>query len=993
MLNTLPARIPRNKEVTWLTASGSRYDRRFETGLIGQLLRSSDMPAAALERCLCLLETVSQDDWHRALRYGRSADIRAIFEELGELFLSMTKNGPLLITIDDIQYSDRSSIHFLLHLIRRAANAPVLIVISEPIELPLPDPWLRTELLRLPCCQQIRLGPLSRDGVTRLLAQHQPLVLARELTPEFYAITGGNPLLVQALIKDSGTALAEGRVLPQHAFSHAVQASLHRYDPRVIRVAQVLSVLDEAADGEVVSEMLRRTPESANRIIDILRAARLVVGFRLRHKAIRTAVLDGLPPGEQADMHKAAATALHNHYRPARQVAEHLVAVPGWIPAWALQVLCEAAEDALEDGAAEAAVTYLRRAHQDCSGDEVQRAAVLARLCRALWRFDPSAAARRTPELLDAFSAGYLDGPGRMTLIKQLLWEGRAEAAAGIVGTCPAGLEVSAGPDTAALFLVALYPSLADTSLARDRPHTNLAHTFQALRDGGLTEQTLGPVLSSLIALVETNQAEEAETWIGLLLGQSAGRTTSPTWEALLLALQAVARVKRGYYTGAVTSARTAAKTIGPKGWGALIGLPLASLIIATTQLGRTAEAAGLLYHRVPSAMMKGTVGLLYLHARGQYHLAVANVGAALRDFDACNALSAEWGPDARPLLRWQLDWARALLRIGDIQRARQLLTEELLDVPPGDSLTRGTILHLLALTRPFSEQPPLLRHALRLLNGAPTAQAHAYTDLSHALRRLGDQRGAAAAAQRAGSLFSASGTKPCEPNLAHRQPAAAGFGALEARLSNAEQRVARLAAKGFTNGQIACQLHITISTVEQHLTHIYRKLKIQGRVDLQSDRRFALVSRRRRAGDQEPAHGLMCTRLWSPSTRRLARRGSGAGVTCTALPMRHASSRRAPWMYASAMTMEYSISLCSIMQSPAIEVYGPMYEPMTLLPGPTIAGPTMRDLSTLAPGSTTTRPTISLAASTVPDSRGSMLSRTVRLASSRSLTFPVSFQ
>ncbi|MEU9023335.1 cyclic nucleotide-binding domain-containing protein [Actinomadura sp. NPDC048394] len=51
--------------------------------------------------------------------------------------------------------------------------------------------------------------------------------------------------------------------------------------------------------------------------------------------------------------------------------------------------------------------------------------------------------------------------------------------------------------------------------------------------------------------------------------------------------------------------------------------------------------------------------------------------------------------------------------------------------------------------------------------------------------------------------------------------------------LSNAESRVAKLAAKGLTNWQIAVRLHVTPSTVEQHLTRVYRKVGVRTRADL----------------------------------------------------------------------------------------------------------------------------------------------------------------
>jgi DNA-binding CsgD family transcriptional regulator len=53
------------------------------------------------------------------------------------------------------------------------------------------------------------------------------------------------------------------------------------------------------------------------------------------------------------------------------------------------------------------------------------------------------------------------------------------------------------------------------------------------------------------------------------------------------------------------------------------------------------------------------------------------------------------------------------------------------------------------------------------------------------------------------------------------------------ARLTDAEQRVATLAAAGNTNRQIAEHLFITVSTVEQHLTKIYRKLNVRSRSGL----------------------------------------------------------------------------------------------------------------------------------------------------------------
>ena len=52
-------------------------------------------------------------------------------------------------------------------------------------------------------------------------------------------------------------------------------------------------------------------------------------------------------------------------------------------------------------------------------------------------------------------------------------------------------------------------------------------------------------------------------------------------------------------------------------------------------------------------------------------------------------------------------------------------------------------------------------------------------------------------------------------------------------QLTGQERRVARLAATGKTNAELARQLSISVNTVETHLRHIYTKLGVQSRRQL----------------------------------------------------------------------------------------------------------------------------------------------------------------
>jgi DNA-binding CsgD family transcriptional regulator len=132
------------------------------------------------------------------------------------------------------------------------------------------------------------------------------------------------------------------------------------------------------------------------------------------------------------------------------------------------------------------------------------------------------------------------------------------------------------------------------------------------------------------------------------------------------------------------------------------------------------------------------------------------------------------------------------------------------------------------------------LREAVDALRGSPARleQAKALAALGAALRRSGsrleareplrealdlaERCGAHALAVRAREELSATGARP-------RHTALHGTGAL----TSSELRIARMAADGRSNREIAQALFVTIRTVEMHLTHAYQKLEIASRKQL----------------------------------------------------------------------------------------------------------------------------------------------------------------
>ena len=102
-------------------------------------------------------------------------------------------------------------------------------------------------------------------------------------------------------------------------------------------------------------------------------------------------------------------------------------------------------------------------------------------------------------------------------------------------------------------------------------------------------------------------------------------------------------------------------------------------------------------------------------------------------------------------------------------------------------------------------------------------------------LRAAGDRPTAVAQLEEAHRLFSGLGADPyiqaCAAELAALQvTAATDSPAALLGLSRSELAVARLAATGLTNREVASQLYVSVKTVEYHLRNSYIKLDITSR-------------------------------------------------------------------------------------------------------------------------------------------------------------------
>jgi len=99
--------------------------------------------------------------------------------------------------------------------------------------------------------------------------------------------------------------------------------------------------------------------------------------------------------------------------------------------------------------------------------------------------------------------------------------------------------------------------------------------------------------------------------------------------------------------------------------------------------------------------------------------------------------------------------------------------------------------------------------------------------------RRDRQKRSAREALEQALGIFEELGARLWAERTRSEIARIGGRRAVLGRLTEAEQRVARLAAAGRTNREIADTLYTSVRTVEGHLSHIYRKLGIRSRTEL----------------------------------------------------------------------------------------------------------------------------------------------------------------
>ena len=870
-------------------ARGSELESGFAFGVVRQLFERRLAAAGEGERAALLAGPAA------AARPLLSGEVSArpagdssfaVLHGLYWLVVNLAVGGPVLIAVDDAHWADEPSLRWLAYLAPRleGLTAGMLVAMrqDEPAQMSAPLAAVRAQAAVL------RPALLSEPTVSSMVRAAVGGEAGDELCAAVYAACGGNPLYLAELLR---AAQASGRPLAAlrptellaaglEGIARQVIARVSSLGPAALGLAQALAVLGDDCELRHAAAIAGVTTAVAARLAgDLVRAEVLTASDRPRfmHPVLRDALEASLDSSGKDRAHRGAARLLHAEGAPPGQVAAHLLRVRPAGDGWALARLRAAAESAMSTGAPSAAAILLDRALAEPPPPgqrvvvlrEAARAQVTAGRERAFVLLEEALRLAASPleragialEVAEAYAAlfRWVDavdvieralaelGDADPQLAARLQGElvvsglhdarraGRVAPVLARLGSRP--LEAASEPAAVAqamMMLLAGRPAgqiaaLLEDALARAGPEAGNWDTRAALlwvlvvtERFGVVEESLKPILAQVHRGGSARGFVAAYSTLGLV------------------------KLRLGALDEADAAARTALRVLQEGDFAPGLGFAATVLSDIAVEAGEFGEAQALLNLLPQQGWPAGVGTVLIPAARGRLRLAQGRAADALADFQACQALfSADvWGMPVRDTgyVHVRSGAAMALSRLGEHERACELAGAELTDVRVfGAPRALGIALRAAGLARGGQEGLALLRESVAALESSPALleRARSLAELGAALRRSGQRGAARDPLARALELAARCGARPLaarardELKAAGARPRRPWRTGVEA-LTPSELRVARLAAGGRSNREIAGELYVTLKAVEGHLARAYAKLGIDGRDQLQ---------------------------------------------------------------------------------------------------------------------------------------------------------------
>jgi predicted ATPase len=239
----------------------------------------------------------------------------------------LAEGGPLLLTIDDLQWCDRETLDWLHYMLQSRPREQLLVVATARSGELGPEHPARSVVLAARANGQaveLELEPLGHADAAALARN----VAGRDLDDErqdlVYRETEGNPLFVVELVRaglvddvaaaDEGREAGERRELPPRAHS-VIQARLAQLSPAGQELAGLAATVGRAFTFEVLKRASSHSEEQLVEALDELWERRIVRelgvdAYDFSHDKLREAAYRRAGSAHRAMLHRRVAQAL-----------------------------------------------------------------------------------------------------------------------------------------------------------------------------------------------------------------------------------------------------------------------------------------------------------------------------------------------------------------------------------------------------------------------------------------------------------------------------------------------------------------------------------------------------------------------------------------------------------------------------------------------------------------------------------------------------------
>ena len=789
------------------------------------------------------------------------------------LLAEAAEEQPLLAVVDDAQWLDRASARALAFVARRLLAEKIALVFAarEPGDL----------LAGLPELHVLSLG--HRDART-LLESALPARLDEHVLERIVAETRGNPLALLELPRGlTPTQLAGGFGLPAAVpLSASIEESFTRRLanlPADARRLLLVAAADPVGDPALVWRAAQQLgiPESVAETVEAEGLLELGARVVFRHPLVRSAVYRAAGLKERRAVHRALAEATDPEIDPDRR-AWHRAQATSTPDEDVAAELERSAGRAQARGGLAAVAAFLERA-----------AALTPESSHRAQRLLAAAGAKRDAGDLEAalgllvdVEAGLLDelGRARVDLLRaQIALEQRRGGDAGRLFLSAASRLEPLDPELAReTYLEALGGAMAsDVEVVGGAPA--VAAAARAAPPGSVPPRTVDVLLDAFAIRLTDGYAAAAPTfaralelllamdvsgkdvgrWLSLSSARNSNIVALEMWDDEALHLLAARQVQVARDTGALVHLQFALSFLARSHM--LAGeLTAATLMIDEARL--IAEATGnpafvnapmiLAAWRGNEAQASELIDATSEEAvarrwtSNNYARSVLYNGLGRHDA-ARDAAWEAFQPDPIGYGTWLLaELAEAASRTADralLESALEWLSERTRVISSG--WATGIEARVRALLSEGEDAESLYRKSIEHLSGTRVRLELARTHLLYGewLRRERRRLDAREHLRTALEAFTGMGAEAFA-RRAERELLATGERARKRtvdtldQLTPQETQIARLAANGHTNREIAAQLFISPSTVEYHLRKAFRKLGVKSRTQL-ADSRF----------------------------------------------------------------------------------------------------------------------------------------------------------